>query len=238
MRKLFLFWLASLCSISSLTGCGLFGNNHKDCSDGKCTVNYTPGPSRKAKSSDVAKADTVRTSVHVGIAKQSTPLTPGAIATVEELPTSPKKVERPNIESKDVSAQEDEIVRREAAGRRGKTVSRVPIREIAEPTAKPAVPEKEKTIELKNVDITYGAEEGFKSITGQVQQYRKTLRLRLRRRRPGRSARRRCGPRRRRRPEQAARRPACPRHRHAGPADIPHRNSDVSRADHRDSGLT
>ncbi len=200
MRKIYVGWLLGLAAISTMTGCGLTRTGRPDsCGANGCT---TPGTVRD-KATLVGSARVVvseparvqRTERRLVVDKASA-LPAEEVQVARRLPETivpDKRVDLPAVEKGNALAQEMAVVSRELAAmpKKGAAVvaEPMPARRIVPPL--PVLPEdgapagkviggsdKEKTIEPKSVDIQYGQGENFKTITGQVQQFRKTWRLR------------------------------------------------------------
>ena len=201
MRKYFIYCSLGLLSLSWLTGCGIIRNlGGEDDNAGtarsgllqkKCTTCQAKGTLGTVTTVSVGRptplpvAKVGDESMEIpGPVPATTPIVPvnrtPATYTLPELPTLPRMLSS----SIDVPGSEKIVV--------------MPISDVVPITNQEAVvistPEnfakaglsvgaevpdaKEKTIALRSVDIRYGHGEKFASITGQVQEYRKTLRLR------------------------------------------------------------
>ena len=205
MRKTFLYSFVGLVGIGSLTGCETLrpARDANCANDGRCSQRLTARIDATRPS--VPSESLPNTHLQVGVSwwgrslaqprnavevttvensPANLPQTGGAIPSLPGIGRTSQRIDLPAV---DVLAEEDAIVQRESMSKRNGTIVSHQILKI-EPSARvpevtiPAVQEptsaKEKTLVVKTSEIHYGQADHFTQVTGQVQQFRKSWRLR------------------------------------------------------------
>jgi hypothetical protein len=170
VRANLLAWSFGLVSVSLLAGCSLFEKNTCD-KCGGTTHGHTPNRLVKTTPKK-ATSSTARTkSAKPNMADGDLKLTGHATPTSE-----PEVLEDPAI--KLAQASPNSPFKVEYLPTAGEVVSQKVISESGPPLTAPATANGEQNLVLKNVAFKYGRGANFESVTGQVQIFRKTMRLR------------------------------------------------------------
>lgn len=232
MRRVIVCSCLGLAAVSSLTGCGLFGNSRAE-------PVRTAAISRKKAMPPMAQLEGSDPASHVKVSVPKAGMESAPVVSVERPAMRPLeatsrlpvveptvKTEAAPVAKLDPLAEERAIIQRELAGRSGKDAATIadeptaPAKPIVvepapivrpTPATKPIVvepmpmvpeiiiatptevvrkqekplivsetmpPGKEKTVALKTIEIQYGPGENYKSITGKVERFGRTWRLR------------------------------------------------------------
>lgn len=169
MRKTFACWLLGLAAVSTTVGCGAV----REARVGRCGASGCAATT-VTRDRVVARAGKVRESEQVVLVDKAPPAPTKFIEPVKRLPDAPGTDK--SIKKIDLQVEENAIINRELAKSGGKPTPNMP--EIIVPDAKVVEGVKEKNAELKNETVHFGPEGDFKTVTGQVQQFRKSWRLR------------------------------------------------------------
>ena len=205
MRKTFLYSFVGLVGIGSVVGCGTVRTaRDASCVDaGRCSQRVT---TRMDSPRPSASSETIqRTQVKGGVSWWGKNLTQPWNAVKEisvenptanllqgtdnapSLPEVGRTSKRLDLPTIDTLTEEDAIIQRESTAKKRVTIDAgqtpriepiVVVPEVAIPMVTEFVPTKEKAIPIKTVDVQYGQAKDFTELTGRLQQFRKSWRLR------------------------------------------------------------